>query len=56
VELVEALVRDHGVAVLPGGTFGATDGCYLRVAYGALAPATVAEGMGRLVRGLKALV
>jgi aspartate/methionine/tyrosine aminotransferase len=56
VGLVEALIRDHGVAVLPGGTFGMTDGCYLRVAFGALAPATVAAGMGRLVRGLRTLV
>ena len=55
MDLVETLIRDHGVAVLPGGTFGTTNGCYLRVAYGALAPATVAEGMGRLVRGLQAL-
>jgi aspartate/methionine/tyrosine aminotransferase len=56
MDLVEALIRDHGVAVMPGSTFGAADGCYLRVAYGALAPETVAEGMGRLVRGLGALV
>ena len=27
-----------------------TDGCYLRVAYGALQKETVAEGIGRLVR------
>ena len=56
MDLVEALIRDHRVAVMPGSTFGTTDGCYLRVAYGALDPGTVAEGMGRLVRGLKALL
>ena len=56
MDLVEALIRDHGVAVMPGSTFGATDGCYLRIAYGALAPERVEEGMGRLVRGLQALV
>lgn len=55
MDVVEALIRDHGVAVMPGSTFGATDGCYLRVAYGALAPASVAVGMGRLVRGLEAI-
>jgi aspartate/methionine/tyrosine aminotransferase len=49
--IAERLIRDHGVAVLPGMTFG-IDGCYLRIAYGALQKATVAEGMGRLVRGL----
>jgi aspartate/methionine/tyrosine aminotransferase len=54
--LVEMLIRDYGVAVIPGMTFGMTDGCYLRIAYGALQKETVAEGIGRLVRGLKAIV
>jgi len=49
--IAERLIREHKVAVLPGGTFG-VDGCYLRIAYGALQKATVAEGMGRLVKGL----
>ena len=53
--VVERLVRQFGVAVIPGTTFGMHDGCYLRIAYGALEKATVAEGMGRLVRGLKAV-
>ncbi len=53
--IVERLVREHRVAVLPGTTFGMTDGCYLRIAYGALQKATVAEGIGRLVRGLRDL-
>ena len=55
MEMVEALIRDFGVAVMPGSTFG-VEGCYLRIAYGALDADTVAEGMGRLVRGLKSLV
>jgi hypothetical protein len=33
-----------------------TDGCYFRVAYGALQKATVAEGIGRLVTGLGAIL
>ena len=33
-----------------------TDGCYFRVAYGALHKETVAEGIGRLVAGLRAIV
>jgi len=53
MELVETLIHDFGVAVMPGSTFGMSEGCYLRVAYGALKPETVAEGIGRLVRGLK---
>jgi aspartate/methionine/tyrosine aminotransferase len=55
MEVVERLIREFGVAVMPGSTFGIKDGCYLRVAYGALEAGTVAEGMGRLVRGLKAI-
>jgi aspartate/methionine/tyrosine aminotransferase len=49
--IAERLIREHRVAVIPGMTFG-IDGCYLRIAFGALQKATVAEGMGRLVRGL----
>jgi aspartate/methionine/tyrosine aminotransferase len=57
MELVESLIKDHGVAVMPGSTFGTPKNtCYLRIAYGALAKDTVAEGMGRLVRGLKRLL
>jgi aspartate/methionine/tyrosine aminotransferase len=53
--IAERLIREHKVAVLPGMTFG-VEGCYLRIAYGALQKATVAEGMGRLVQGLKSIV
>jgi aspartate/methionine/tyrosine aminotransferase len=54
--LAERLVREHKVATVPGTAFGLTDGTYLRVSYGALAPETVEEGTGRLVRGLKTLI
>jgi aspartate/methionine/tyrosine aminotransferase len=54
--VAERLIREHKVAVIPGTAFGMTDGCYFRVAYGALQKATVAEGIGRLVTGLRALV
>jgi aspartate/methionine/tyrosine aminotransferase len=56
LELVERLIREHGVAVIPGNAFGVTTGCPLRVAYAALAPAEIKEGAGRLVRGLQALM
>lgn len=56
LQIVERLVRQHKVAAIPGNTFGMTDGCYLRVAYGALSPETVVEGIGRLVRGLRDIV
>jgi aspartate/methionine/tyrosine aminotransferase len=58
MDVVEALIRDHGVAVIPGSTFGvdeAKDGCTLRVSCGALRRESVIEGMGRLVRGLRML-
>ncbi len=51
--LAERLIREHRVATIPGTTFGLTDGCYLRVSYGALAPETVGEGIQRLVTGLR---
>lgn len=56
LELVERLIVEHGVAAIPGTTFGLEDGCYLRVAYGALQPETAIAGIERLVQGLKAIV
>ena len=56
LELAERLIREHGVAVIPGIAFGLDEGCYLRIAYGALDENTAAEGLRRLVGGLKALV
>ncbi|MEO6725278.1 MAG: pyridoxal phosphate-dependent aminotransferase [Blastocatellia bacterium] len=58
LELVELLVKEHGVAAIPGSAFGmsANDGCYLRVSYGALQQETVTEGVGRLVRGIKSIL
>ena len=56
MQVVERLVREFGVAVIPGTTFGMDRGCYLRIAYGALDKQTVAEGIGRLVRGLNQIV
>ena len=52
--LSERLIREHRVAIMPGTAFGA-DGCSMRVSYGALDADTVAEGLDRLVRGLRAL-
>lgn len=49
------LIREHQVAVIPGDAFGLTQGCHLRVAYGALQAETAAEGVGRLVAGVRAL-
>ena len=54
--LVERLVREHGVAVIPGSTFGIDARCTVRVSYGALQPDTAIEGVGRLVRGLQSIL
>lgn len=54
--LVEQLIREYKVAVLPGTTFGMDKGCYLRVAYGALEAETAAAGISRLVKGLKTIL
>ena len=54
--VAERLIREHKVAVVPGTAFGMTGGCYFRVAYGALQKATVAEGIGRLIKGLRTIL
>jgi aspartate/methionine/tyrosine aminotransferase len=54
--LVERLIAEHRVAAVPGTAFGLARGCYLRVSYGALDRETVAEGLARLVTGLRAIL
>ncbi|HUF47234.1 MAG TPA: pyridoxal phosphate-dependent aminotransferase [Vicinamibacterales bacterium] len=53
--VTERLTAAHRVAVVPGSAFGARNGCWLRVSFGAADEATVAEGSGRLVTGLGAI-
>jgi aspartate/methionine/tyrosine aminotransferase len=55
-ELVKKLIQEHQVAVIPGTTFGMKDGCYLRVAYGALQQETAKLGIERLVKGIKSII
>ncbi len=52
LSLTRTLVEQHQVAAIPGNTFGITDGCYFRLAYGALPQAKVTEGIRRLMSGL----
>ncbi|MAE59766.1 MAG: aspartate aminotransferase [Planctomycetaceae bacterium] len=54
--LTERLIREHHVAVIPSTAFGVTDGCYLRVAYGALSEQDAAEASRRLSRGLRQIL
>jgi aspartate/methionine/tyrosine aminotransferase len=56
MNLVRQLIERHKVAVIPGMTFGVKDKCLLRIAYGALQKETAAEGIGRLVKGLKQIM
>ena len=55
-ELAQRLIQEYRVAVMPGTTFGMNDGCYLRVAYGALDKETAVEGIERLVRGVQSIL
>ncbi|ALF53858.1 aspartate aminotransferase [Nostoc piscinale CENA21] len=55
-ELVKRLIQEHKVAVIPGTTFGMENGCYLRVAYGALQENTAKAGIERLVNGLRNII
>ncbi len=54
--LTERLVREHGVAVIPGGTFGVSGDCRIRISYGALSMEDAVEGTERLVRGLRQIL
>ena len=53
LELVKQLIEKYRVAVIPGSTFGMTDGCYLRIAYGSLQLSTAKTAVARLIKGLK---
>jgi aspartate/methionine/tyrosine aminotransferase len=56
MELARNLIEQYKVAVIPGMTFGVSEKCYLRISYGPLDKPTAAEGISRLIRGLKALL
>lgn len=51
--LTRRLIEEHRVAVVPGSAFGVTGTCALRISFGALDRDSVAQGMGRLVEGLR---
>jgi aspartate/methionine/tyrosine aminotransferase len=53
--VVTRLVKEFGVAVLPGSTFGINTPCTLRMSFGGLDSESVAVGVSRLVRGLRAI-
>jgi aspartate/methionine/tyrosine aminotransferase len=53
-QAMERLVREHGVAVVSGSSFG-LEGCCLRVSYGMLTGTALHGAIERLVGGLEAL-
>lgn len=55
IEMVERLIKEYGVAAIPGSAFGADDATYLRIAYGALDEEKAREGIQRLVKGLRGI-
>lgn len=56
LQLAERLVREHGVAAIPGRTFGIGRECCLRISYGSLTLETAAEGIDRLINGLRKIL
>jgi aspartate/methionine/tyrosine aminotransferase len=56
LQLVERLVREFRVAVIPGTAFGVTDACSIRISYGGLTADAVGDGIGRLIEGLRHLL
>jgi aspartate/methionine/tyrosine aminotransferase len=53
--LTERLIREHRVAAIPGSAFADPSPSSIRISYGALDADSIAEGVGRLVSGLRAL-
>ena len=56
IDITQQLIKQHKIAVIPGHTFGMTDGCYLRIAYGALDKDTAVTGIRRLTLGIKSIL
>lgn len=56
LNLAQALVEKHGVAVIPGEAFGPSEECYIRISYGSLTPELARIGGQRLLDGLTSLV
>lgn len=56
ISVTKQLISKFKVAVLPGNTFGLDNGCYLRVAFGALDKNNALEGIRRLTDGLTTII
>jgi aspartate/methionine/tyrosine aminotransferase len=53
--MVERLIREYRVATIPGSAFADPSPCSIRISYGALDADSIAEGLRRLVDGIRAL-
>jgi aspartate/methionine/tyrosine aminotransferase len=53
--LTERLIKEHRVATIPGSAFADPSPCSIRISYGALDSDSIAEGLHRLVAGLRAI-
>ncbi len=56
MQVVERLIKEYKVAVIPGEAFGMNDGCYCRIAYGALDKGASETGIKRLLAGFKGII
>ena len=54
MQIARNLIEQYQIAVIPGAAFGDVSSCTFRVSYGAVSHEHLAEGMDRLMRGLKA--
>lgn len=55
-DITRQLITQFGIATIPGSAFEIGNGTCLRISYGALTSNTVADGMNRLLHGLKQLL
>lgn len=55
IELVQKLVREFKVAVIPGTAFGSNRGCYLRLGFGAVTGNKFKEAIDRFCKGISSL-
>ncbi len=56
LDLARRLIRDYGVAVIPGVAFGLKGDCFLRISYAGVVENSVSAGIKRLVQGIFAIV
>jgi aspartate/methionine/tyrosine aminotransferase len=56
VDVVHQLISKHGIAPLPGSTFGINDRCVLRLSFGTLDASQVEVALERLERGIGQII